>query len=289
MTRPASEPAGLTWEVDLAHGARLTGLTDPRGRQWLADDDRPGRRPGGPDDRFTDGPLAGWDEMLPSIDPCLLDEGGRQVAVGDHGDLWCRPWSGDVTEHAVDGASLPFRLRRRVTGTPCGIRLDYELTVTGDRVVPLLWAAHPQFALRPGTRLVLPEPVPVLRVDGDDPESGSWPATVDPGRLVAPGGCGKWYVDPTGSPALHGAALVDPDGGWLRLTWDPGDLPYLGIWLDRGHLAAGDVLAIEPSSGFYDRLDRAAAAGNVWTVAPGRPRRWWVALDAGEDGEPWRT
>ncbi|MBA3524278.1 MAG: hypothetical protein H0T85_06945 [Geodermatophilaceae bacterium] len=273
----------LTVEVDLADGARITRLCEhTSGREWLADDRRPGRAPRGPRVAFADTALSGWDECAPTVDACVVDTAEGPWAVGDHGELWSRPWTGDTVVHEVRASR--FSLQRTMVPTARGVRLDYRVTPHGPRLLPFLWTAHPQFRLRPGTRLVLPAPAGVRRVQPSPDLSDVWSEVIDPTAPVAPGRVAKWWLDPEG-PAASWAALLDDDGGWLRMRWDPADLPYLGIWVDRGCLADGEVLAIEPSTDWYDRLDRAVAADRVWTLY-GAPRHWSVLVEVGRDGDP---
>lgn len=276
-------PCPLTVEVDLADGARLTVLRDiASGRDWLAADRRPGRVARAPGVPFVDTALGGWDECAPTVDACVVDTAEGPWATEDHGELWSRPWTGDARRHQRSGRR--FSLRRAVGTTAAGVRLDYEVTPRGPHPLPFLWTAHPQFRLRPRTRLVLPGPAAVCRVQPPPDQLQSWPGVLDPTDLVEPGRSAKWWLDPE-APGANWAALLDEDGGWLRLRWHNADLPYLGLWIDRGHLADGEVLAIEPSCGWHDRLDRAVAAERVWTLH-GAPRRWTVQVEVGRDGDP---
>ena len=58
------------------------------------------------------------------------------------------------------------------------MRIRYHLSVTGEDAVPVLWAAHPQFTVRPGTRTLLPpEITTVLDVlGGPEPTERPWVA-----------------------------------------------------------------------------------------------------------------
>lgn len=273
----------LVAQVDLVDGGRITALRDRvSGRDWLAHDPRPGRAPRRPATPFVDTALGGWDEIAPSVDACVVDTADGPWRVGDHGELWSRPWTGDASAHEV-GASR-FLLHRSIAATDTGLRLDYRVTPTGPHRLPFLWTAHPQFRVHPGTRLVLPGPVPVRRVQPGPPRRQTWPDTVDPVAVTEPGTGAKWWVDPTAA-AVGWAALLDADRGWLRLRWDTVDLPYFGVWVDRGCYADGEVIALEPSTGWYDRLDRAMATGRVWTLDR-TPRSWTVHVDVGRDGDP---
>ncbi len=75
------------------------------------------------------------------------------------------------------------------------------------------------------------------------------------------------------------ASLVHPDGARLTMRWSP-EAPYLGLWFDNGKFARGPVIAIEPSTGYYDRLTTAIELGRVSVLEPGSPLTWWVEVRA---------
>ena len=254
-----------------------------RDREWLAGPAGDLRIPNY-GDTFVEADMSGWDEMLPTIDACVLPSG---AALPDHGEVWTLPWrvdrvSAEELVCEITGRVLPYALRRHLSVTSAGgsatLRMDYELRVTGSEPVPLLWAAHPQFVVSPKTRLILPPHV-----------DGVWQVWPTATRLVWPGG-GQTVLDgvadgearklylPTRLRAGW-CALEEPDGASLRLSWDPEVVPYLGIWIDNGLNSRQPVVAIEPTTGYYDSLERADRDGRVSVVAPGRPLRFTLTVD----------
>ncbi len=144
--------------------------------------------------------------------------------------------------------------------------------------MPLLWAAHPQFAAPPGTRVHLSGVGTVIDVlDSALPEL-AWSeqlATID---TVPAGGFRKLYPSP-GHP-VNEATLVRVSGDTLTLRWSP-ECPYVGLWFDGAAFSAEPVIAIEPTTGWFDSLEVAVARGRVPVVEPGVPLRWWVELTPG--------
>jgi galactose mutarotase-like enzyme len=257
-----------------SHGAKIASLIHiPSGRQWLAqpDDDLPIPVYGA---SFVDAAMCGWDEMLPTIDACRSPDTGARLP--DHGEVWALPWR---IEHegpnelttSVDGVALDYRLRRTLTVQGPTLRLQYELSTSAT--LSLLWAAHPQFTCLPGTTLHVAaseglevQPGPVRRV--------AW-ANLTVTDLPR-GTSRKLYVAPA-ERVLTGE-LRDPDGTSLFLTWD---VPYLGVWLDHARYAREPVIALEPSTGFYDELERASS---VSRVPPERPLAWSLEVRAARAG-----
>ena len=263
---------GLTATVDPGRGAKIVSLVDAAGVEWLAQADRTSIP--APGTAFVAAEMAGWDECAPSIVACTVDG----VPIPDHGELWDVPFDtqGDTT--SATGTSLGFRFARTIAPTADGLLLSYRAETTGGPI-PFLWAAHPQFAAPPGTRVELPPQArSVVDVQHDDLPSRPWSSALDGIDSVRPGGTRKWYVDP--AQTVRGARLVRGDGPVLTMEWSV-HCPYLGVWFDHGAYSREPVIAIEPSTGYFDSLATAQRSGRVATIEPGRPLTWWVRLTAG--------
>jgi len=267
---PGISGGGITVQVDVADGARITSLTSGD-REWLAPSGP--RSPGA----FVQPGSGGWDEVIPTVSACTLVDGSAftGTVLADHGDAWQAPWVLDSADAAhlqtsVRLASLPITLTRRVEATATGLRLVYTASTDAASPVPLAWCAHPLFAADAGTRIVLAEPRPALIEEypriGAAPD---WPAAVGTAALKV------FAVEPPSS-----AAVVHANGDTLTLSWDPDLLPYLGLYWDGGEFTDTPVVAIEPSTAFGDSAARAVAEGRIRLLEPGRPFTWWLHLTA---------
>src|SRR5438876_11642513 len=138
-------------------GAKIISLKDLHtGREWMWHP-RGGlklfrNRPG---DDFSRSPLVGADECLPTIAPCLW----HCLALPDHGEVWCMPWSldGDAWANGglrtMTGLSLsPFHFERAIELQENEVRLSYQLLNQGEAEEAYLWAIHPLLSLQPGDR-----------------------------------------------------------------------------------------------------------------------------------------
>ena len=131
-------------------GGRIVSLRSDDGHEWLAPSSSP---QGTRNEAFVRPGMGGWDEVAPSVQSDVLPGG---VSVPDHGDLWNAHWSVvEATESTlvmdVELSSIQVSLRRSITATATGLRLDYRATTESVVAVPLLWCAHPQFAAGAGT------------------------------------------------------------------------------------------------------------------------------------------
>ncbi|MGZ0148687.1 hypothetical protein ACXJJ3_16560 [Kribbella sp. WER1] len=260
-------PDKLMAVVDARRGAKIRSLLDADGYEWLL----PPCRPAPPGTPFVEAEMGGWDECAPTIVACC---GPAGEALPDHGDLWDAVWTSDGASTTARGTSLPYRLRRTVSRRRQGISLEYEVVAEQD--MPFLWAAHPQFRAPAGSRV---EVGTDRAVDAFDRPGHRFVLTDADLSIdsVAAGGCRKFYLDPA-VPA-DSAALVVPGAGRLRLRWDGDIAPYVGLWFDNRAYAREPVIAIEPSTGYYDSLARAVENDAVLRLRAGKPVRWTMEVD----------
>ena len=281
------------------HGARLASVYARRsGREWLQAPRADVLGPPAPSGSvYTDTDHFGWDEMFPTVDQCVVAApGGGMQVLPDHGEFWNRTWErldapgeqgegGDVLTHAIDSTLFPCRLVRRLSLVGRALRLEYALSSCALSPFRYLWAAHPQFVCAGGTTLAI-EPTPARLIDvtacdtvAEVPITG--PLSVEDD--LAPGTDAMLYVPPENS--ARAARLDAADGAWLRVSWHPDALAYLGIWLDRGYRTTGSVGAVEPTTAYYDSLARAERLGRAAVLEPGETRRWWLTCEVGERGD----
>jgi len=275
-------------------GAKIVSLFDKQHQhEWLVPPMRPVRQTVFGAD-FVSQDMSGWDEMMPTISACSWE--GHPLP--DHGEVWSIPWQlephdGGVTL-SIESRVMPYRLKRSaVLATPGCLELRYTLIHTGATAFPYLWAAHPQFAADPQTRIVLPAEVTrVVNVMAAHPDWGetgalhAWPRAVaadgqnlalDRVRPAQQNACRKFYVPP--EQAVSTASLFQEEKGCeLKLSWLAQDLPYLGLWVDEGVYNVNPVAALEPCSGYYDSLERAVQNGQVTLLQPGEEKNWTLEV-----------
>ncbi len=274
-------------------GARITSLKG-RGneREWLTQAIGVARCASARGARFTDTDHFGWDEMFPSVDACVFPvEPFVGAEVVDHGELWTTIWetleatSTTLVQRATSD-SFAYTFQRDIVLDGSTLHANYACVVDRSvrRPLPLLWALHPQFAMRDGSRLEL-SGVGSSVLDTSDPasvRSVEWGGDLVVERDVAAGSDRMIYVTP--GDGIAEARIVDVDGSTLRLTWDHVFAPYLGIWMDYGRHTSGRAVAIEPTNGFFDDLARAHDSGFVGVFNPGERVTWWVKVEIDEGG-----
>lgn len=294
----------LALEVDLAAGAKITSLRNVlSGREWLLQPAPPTSKRHRPSygDIFTDAPLAGWDEMFPTVEACrYLDEhadaeqtDSGAIELPDHGEVWSQPWrlhghTETALTCAIEGNALDYQLQRTIEVSGNTARFHYSLGTRRAGGLAALWAPHPQFAVLPGTLLRLPPTV--TRLDLVD-EGASGPPrelplpdhTLDWRDVAAPGSGAMLYADP--DVRLGTARLVDPDGSWLQLSWDSGLIPYFALWVDNGLFGRSPVVCPEPMTGYYDSLRAAQARQRVLRLQQDSTIEWTLTVEVGSAAE----
>jgi galactose mutarotase-like enzyme len=191
---------------------------------------------------------------------------------------------------SVEGTAVPYHFVRSASlVSPDTLELRFSLINTGQKALPFLWAAHPQFAADPNTQIVFPPDVTqVVNVIEEDPVLGkageiyTWPEAISISgqalslnqiRPVESHTCRKIYTRP--EQPVSWAALVDKRlGCQLRLEWPSDFAPFLGLWIDEGMYNTAPVAALEPSNGYYDSLERAIQNQRYSTLTPGQEAAW---------------
>lgn len=285
-------------------GAKIVSLFDKqRGREWLLPPTNRDFKPVAYGASFVDQDMSGWDEIFPTTGACLYPVEGRyqHTPLPDHGEVWSIPWQVDgMTPNSIQlstvGRVLPYRLTRtvEVIGDQ-EVHLAFEVVNTGSEPLTALWSAHPQFVADAETRVRLPEGVThVVNVHATEDwqerdrlytwaeaqsEDGKWH------RLDAIGTaelhkCRKFFVHP--DQPINWAALQQGQyGAWVRLSWDSDCIPYFGLWVDEGTYNPAPTAALEPTTGYYDRLDRAWENNRAMHLPPDIPVGWYVDVELG--------
>lgn len=290
-------------------GAKLASIFDKRAQhEWLVD---PGKRPVCPvpyGATFIEQDMCGWDEMFPTIKPCVYPAPGpyQGRALPDHGEVWALCWRQDdappgTLAFSVAGQALPYRFSRLAQLIePDTLLLNYRAVNTGDHDLACLWAAHPQFTVSPATELILPSPVTSITNVRAETSLGAvgqrhpWPLTetVDGKPLhlnrIGPArrkDCRKFYVSP--EFRIGWAALYKPESdNWLRMAWQPDDVPYLGVWVDEGAVNPEATIALEISTGYHDSLVTAWENQRLAVLSPGCTATWQITICVGTSNLP---
>ena len=259
-----------------------------------------------PEMRFEESDASGFDECLPSVSACEIAEPAGMVRIPDHGEFWRLPCEVEMrganeVKLTATGSVLPLRFERTLKADGGTLRVAYRVENTGENEAPYLWSAHPLFSVDEDDAIVLPESVSEARVEGSAGErlgaKGSvvnWPdAELRDGEKVKLSRAGN--VSDNIGDKLYAAA---PHEGWaqierrraglrVRVGFDPGLLPWLGLWLCYGGWPEGQArrqqcVALEPCTAPGDSLAEALEKGWARVLAPGQSVVWWMTIAVSE-------
>jgi hypothetical protein len=257
-------------------GAKIISLKDLRtGREWMW------HPPGGlklfrnrSGDAFSQSPLAGADECLPTIASCSWQ--GRELP--DHGEVWSVPWKvdSDALENGILKTSVrleisPFDFERTIELRENEIQISYQLSNYSTMDREFLWAIHPLLRLQPGDQLELPASTRALL------NGAAWIDAV--ASAIPENNSAKVFA----APVTEGLAAVrNPvTGDRLEFEWNPAENDTLGLWLTRGGWHDHHHFAIEPTNAGADALALAAEQGHCGMVAAGNFATWQIRLRLG--------
>jgi len=274
----------LESRFDPTHGGRIVSLRDlRRGREWLVQGDS-AHELAHYGSSFTTRHIYGWDEMMPTIDECVIE--GRHLP--DHGELWAIPWSvdGDGSEGGVRlsarSAALPVTLTREARAVGDAIVLQYTLTNSGAEPHAVLWAAHPQFSAEPDTILRWEAEVHTGRISSPRQSAGvqNWSRIVEVAAAIRPGEHLKAWIDGPGIPS--GIALHDGEAG-LSISWSGEAVQHVSVLWDHAQFSTRPTIAVEPATTRFESLREAVACGETPVLASGASLHWQLKLAVIDD------
>ncbi|MEO6436443.1 MAG: hypothetical protein ABIP55_11890 [Tepidisphaeraceae bacterium] len=234
--------------------------------------------------------LAGWDECFPAVAPGpYVGHPYNAVNIPDHGELWGIPTIAVPTKDGIttvwNGLRFGYRLTRKLALEEASIVARYTLVNTAPFALRYVWAMHALLALGQPVTLQLPAKAP-MRLSheaGGEPidQAFAWPGAPGGGDFSRPmelppkRGWKMFSVDPIRAPAV----IHYPNRSRsVELSYESEDGPaaYWGIWINTGGWAGHQHFALEPTTGRFDQLDRAARDQSAATLDALATASWTV-------------
>ncbi len=274
-------------------GARIISIYSiQRGHEWLW---RPADNRGlfkcAPGSRFECSPLAGIDECLPNIDPCRYEG----VQLGDHGEVWARPWKsklqGKIIATDVTVESLGLEFSRNISLAGSKISISYSLKNSRGIKVRYVWALHALFNFTEMNRVELSGPASLKISAARSPFPlagllGTWPSPY-PGVSLETGNLGqqsdvfcKAFISCEAATSL--LLRNQRWGEGLKLSLSPSVPCYWGYWLTKKGWHGHKHLALEPTNAPVDTPVELNSDDPAWTLEPGKTACWSVGIELKE-------
>lgn len=271
----------ISLEMSEDFGGKLVSIKDDTGFEFLFQSPVETYRTPKQGEAFADYDPSGLDECFPTIDECQFAD----IHYPDHGDIWPVAWvhkkKDGILRSKVHSQSTGLLFRRQIQLVENTIHLEYSVENPSDSEKYYLRAQHGLLDLKEDMQLLLPYPQSSALnvIDGED-----YPFDITALSKYPEGDCYKFY---NRFPLEGGSCevLYPLHNRSLRFKFDPEKLPYLGVWITTGGFHGHRNLAIEPSNGFYDAVDRAVENG-LKPIEVGQIHSWTIQIEVRkEDGD----
>ena len=285
---PALRTDDLTVVIDVESGARVTQITDARGRDWLVDLWR-GNPPVSDSVDFASGTRGGWDECLPSIAACPDPNPERAgTDIPDHGVFWMRPWrvvrlGRSSVEVDSDPTDHPLRVWKKLTLEAGSSTLTTRIRITnlGESDYGFLYSAHPLWNWRSPAVIEAPGSTELRAAFGSGlPDLKSFSTELDPNGTAENY---KYFLRWDGLAHLR----FPSTGARLSLTGDPRVTPWLGVCINRAAWPSVEDeerwIALEPTNSPTDLLLDAMTDESALTLASRESIEWTSAVKISYD------
>ncbi len=269
-----------------SEGGKLASFVTEDG-EVLLQSDFPRFRKLGKEGDFVSAECAGFDDMFPTIDPCMA--AGENYP--DHGEV-CRSefsseTAGDTLVMRFFSETFGYSFRKAVSvGERGEIVLSYAVENRSGKPLPALWAGHCLVDAKNGGEILLPFPDGeetdlVFDLTGRFEKTGRMPLTREMRLFPKESGrkkCYKLYFPQKAEEVVVGFRPTGKRALFLRAE----NVPYTGIWVNDLYFNGARCVGLEPCTACYDTPAAAKARGQRAEIAPGETVSFRVALYAEE-------
>lgn len=236
---------------------------------------------------------AGWDECFPAVGQgAYVGHPYDGITVPDHGEVYSVPVTTAVPSvngitTVWNGLRFGYRLTRKLELNADGLRAGYTLTNLAPYEFRFVWAQHALLSMESPVEIDLGEPASGGRremrwshgVGGREVQrTFAWPTLDGEGDVSRPSSLpvGGWKLFDL-SPIAAAATVRYPRRRRGLVLAYAGDVPaYWGIWINTGGWNHQRHLALEPTTGRYDQLDRSVHDHSAGRVAAAGTVHWQV-------------
>jgi hypothetical protein len=251
----------------------------------------PAEFPEGPtyDTPYGNGWYAGWDECFPAVGAGkYVGHPYDGIGVPDHGEIWGIPVTTAVpTKDGITtvwhGLRFGYRISRKLYLEGSAVVADYRLINLAPFDFRFVWGLHSLMSLAEPAVLELANPG-LFRLSHDHQgtdiqQSFDWPILpdgADLSKLASLPSRKGWKVfsaEPIDGPMVI-RYPTRKRTVQIEYTSEDNLEAYWGIWINSGGWAGHHHVAVEPTTGRYDQLDRSIHDGSAGSIGPSGRRDW---------------
>lgn len=228
-------------------------------------------------DLFMNYDTSGCDDCIPTIDPCEVSFAENKLH--DHGEVWYKEFEiiskdNNHLKAKTMLTNMPIEFTKNTILEEDGIKIEYKAVNKGSKECGFMWSLHDLTVLTEGSYLEMPLPFSIINVQNDD----KWDFDIRSLSELEKDMTYKFYYDKKISEGK--ASVVYPKENMkYTVKFDLDTVPYLGVWITTGGYKNEINLAIEPSTSYYDSLDKAIENGTAVMLKANEEFAWDIKLN----------
>lgn len=254
---------------------------------------------------FVEYETAGFDDMLPTIDPYYAEYPWDGVFIPNHGEVWCQQYKiEELTDKSVTasvtGIRMPYTLTKKFTSDKSNVlHVEYTLKNPTKFDMDYIWAGHCMLNAQVGSRFITPDECKTgICIITDNDRIGKYGD-----KFNYPINTDKNGITHDMSVMRDGSVCADEKyyfaerltkDGFLGVTYPENNLkyvmhfptdvvPYVGILNDECGWDGMYLCILEPCTAPYDRPDLAKMHGyDKSVIKAGEELRWYVDVEISE-------
>lgn len=233
---------------------------------------------------------AGWDECFPAVGAGPYPgHPYDNILIPDHGEVYSVPVTtavptGNGITTVWHGLRFGYRLTRKLMLTDAGLSAAYTLTNLAPFEFRFVWAQHALFSMESPVEIELPRTRAMRWSHGvggrEVQQPFDWPRYAEEGDFSRPSDlpAGGWKLFDARPIAADVPAVLHYPQRRRRvaIAYSGGPAAYWGVWINTGGWNHQRHVAVEPTTGRFDQLDRSVSDQSAGRVPPAGTTQWRV-------------
>ncbi len=227
------------------------------------------------DSDFSKYDASGFDDAFPNLDGGIFEG----VRYPDHGEIRslemiCSHIDNNSVSMQTNSSRFGYTYEKNISLNGRTLCYRYKIQNNSDKTLPCFWTMHCLMRCEEDMEILLPDDAVINALDsellGAEGTKHKFPLTDDGiniGHIFdSAGKYEKFYADGAVNTG-ECRARYNRSHEQLMVRWDKEVLPYLGFWITKGGYRGDYNCAFEPSSGYYDSMERAEKNKTLWYLA----------------------
>lgn len=234
----------------------------------------------------------GFDDTFPNIDDETFLYNGKSIKYPDHGEVWTLNFSSEIKNDKLilwaDSKIFNYRFKKTMHLEDEKLIIKYNITSDLNEPLPCIWTMHCLIHCEENMKLKFPSSAKkLMNVRHDSKYLGDYGTLFDfPSDKYNFEGvfdksykkCEKVYVANKLTDGVCGAFYPDSNMEF-NTYFDPAFLKYLGFWVTEGGFKGDYNCAMEPSTGFFDKISIADKNKSLLYLSKDNPINFEIALE----------